>query len=96
MKYADFLKPNFEVNYWLTHFRGLRGEYSRAYEAYVMQPVANSMMFADTTTYYDDDFIDCSDVVDLGYPPDVPFDFVEYDEPEEEIIEICEDEEESE
>ena len=87
MTFKELLKPSFEVNFWLKHFRGLDNISSRAYEAYLMQPASNSMFFTDTTDYADEDFIDCTDMIELGYPPEYPEQIPEYFTLEDELTE---------
>lgn len=64
MKYHELVKPSFEVNFWLKHFRGMDNEMARSYEAFLMLPLNNTMFFADTCECYEDDFIDCTSVVE--------------------------------
>jgi len=64
MKYHDLVKPSFEVNFWLKHFRGMDDEMARSYEAFLMSPLNDTMFFSDTCEWYEDDFIDCTSVVE--------------------------------
>lgn len=56
--------PNFAVNFWLKHFKGMDEIEQRYYEATLLEPISNTMFFADTTEYYDEDFLDCTDLID--------------------------------
>lgn len=67
MTYRDLVKPSFEINFWFKHFRGFDEDTSRAYEAFLMAPVGDSMFFADTIEWYDEDCIDCTDIIDSLY-----------------------------
>lgn len=64
MTFDELVKPKFEIDFWLRHFKGLSYENSRAYEAYLTQPRANSMFFADTMEYFEEDFIDIIDTIE--------------------------------
>jgi len=48
-------KPSFEINFWLKHFCGYTNDECRAYEAFVDQPIVETMYFADTIDDYSDD-----------------------------------------
>ena len=66
--FSELLQPSFEIDFWLKHFRGLDDFSARAYESWVSNPRSNSMFFADTTEYIEEDHID----VINNYPPSFP------------------------
>ena len=81
---SKLFKPSFEIDFWLKHFRGFNNHECRSFEAFCMQPIAETMFFADTVE-------DASD--------DVRFDFSEYLEPfcqvvslEDQLMEMAESE----
>ncbi len=60
-----FEKPSFELNFWMKHFCGYSTEECREYEAFLDQPVVETMCFADT---FDED----------EYSDDLSIDYVEF------------------
>jgi hypothetical protein len=64
LDYYDIVKPSFEINFWFKHFRGMDEDTARGYEAFLMAPIVDSMFFADTCEWYEEDYIDCTGLVD--------------------------------
>lgn len=64
MDYYNIVKPSFEINFWFKHFRGMDEDTARGYEAFLMSPISDSMFFADTCEWYEEDYIDCTGLVD--------------------------------
>lgn len=64
LDYFDIIKPSFEINFWFKHFRGMDEDTARGYEAFLMTPIIDSMFFADTCEWYEEDYIDCTGLVD--------------------------------
>lgn len=62
--YKKLTRPNFEINFYLKHFCGYDDETCRSYESFLMQPITDSMYFADNAEYYDEEYIDCIDLID--------------------------------
>lgn len=71
MTYDEFLKPNFNVEYWLRHFRGLEYDDCRAYEAFITSPISSLMCFADNMEYLED-YVDLIDQVPPNFPVEQP------------------------
>lgn len=64
MDYYDVVKPSFEINFWFKHFRGMDEDTARGYEAFLMAPISDSMFFGDTCEWYEEDYIDCTDIIE--------------------------------
>ena len=64
LDYYDIVKPSFEINFWFKHFRGMDEDTARGYEAFLMAPIVDSMFFADTCEWYEEDYIDCTGLIE--------------------------------
>ena len=64
LDYYNIVKPSFEIDFWLKHFRGMDEGTARGYEAFLMSPIADSMFFADTCEWYEEEYIDCIGIVE--------------------------------
>lgn len=81
--FYDVVKPSFELDFWLRHFRGLEYEEARGYESWIDNPVSGNLFFADTPVEYLDitEGIDIVDNVKPNYPVTSPKDiFTDYGE----------------